>query len=137
MEIKNKKNLKIVSLAATLLTLPLSALAKSAASSQTSVAELSAGLLLIAMVIGTIYNLWKTTRAYGGLIGDGMRRVGVGILFFSVEALDRVSLNFGGFGIIDGITPAPYVSIAHDALLLLGLSFVTWGFIKLSSAVQK
>jgi hypothetical protein len=101
------------------------------------VIKMSAGLLIIAVVIGVVYNLWKTTMAYGGLIGQGIRWVGLGILFFSVISLDRVAQNFSQMGIVGGLVPPQYESVAQDSVLLLGLFFAALGFIKLSSAVKK
>jgi hypothetical protein len=126
-----------IALIAFLLIAPLVVWAQSWMGAQGGVVRMSASLLLIAVVIGVIYNLWKTTMAYGGLIGQGIRWVGVGIMFFSVIALDRVAQNFSQMGIVSGLVPPRYETVAQDTVLLLGLFFAAMGFVKLSSAVKK
>jgi hypothetical protein len=98
--------------------------------------QIAASLLLLVTVIGVVYNLWKTTKAYGGLIGQGLRRFGFGIVFLVAEALDRIAVSFGSRDLFSSFIPKYYLSNAHDTLLLLGLLFLAWGFSKLSSAVK-
>ena len=100
------------------------------------VTQFAGGLLLIAVLIGVFFNLWKTTRAYGGIIGSGLRRIGVGISFLAVEAIDRVTFSFSGKTIITGFLGQEYGPIAHDLVFLLGLFFITLGFLKFSSALK-
>lgn len=99
-------------------------------------AETAGSALLLVTVIGVLYSLWKTTQAYGGLIGAGLRRIGFGIVFLSVEALDRVAQSFGTRDLLASLVPAYFLQNLHDALLLLGLFFLMLGFSKLSSAVK-
>lgn len=84
--------------------------------------------MVIIIVGGVIYSLWQTTKAYGGLIGSGLRWVGLGIAFFALEALDRV---LGNLSFVDSFAGANAV-LAHDFLLLLGLLFSALGFSKLT-----
>lgn len=85
-------------------------------------------LFLIVIIIGIIYNLWRISRSFGGIIGTGLRWIGLGILFFSLEALDRV---LGGVGIITA-NFGENAEYAHNALLVLGLLFSGVGFSKLT-----
>lgn len=98
--------------------------------------QTAGSLLLLVTVIGVVYNLWRTTRAYGGLIGQGLRWLGFGIVFLVVEALDRIAQSFGSSDLLSTFIPRYYLNNAHDALLLLGLFFLALGFSKLSSAVK-
>ena len=50
--------------------------------------------LILAITVGVLYNLWRTTLTFGGIIGKGLRMIGLGIVFLSVEALDRVAVAF-------------------------------------------
>lgn len=79
---------------------------------------------IVIIMIGAIYSLWQTSRAYGGLVGRGLRWIGTGICFFSVEALDRV------LGHLSFVTSSfgANAEIAHYALLLFGLLFSGIGF---------
>ncbi|HLC44414.1 MAG: hypothetical protein A2722_02435 [Candidatus Doudnabacteria bacterium RIFCSPHIGHO2_01_FULL_50_11] len=93
-------------------------------------------MLLVAVIIGVVYNLWKSTRAFGGIIGQGLRQIGFGILFLVIEALDRVSVHFSNTGLVAGFAPQGYEGLVHDLLFLLGLLFVSLGFIKFSKALK-
>lgn len=104
--------------------------------SDQTLAQTVIGLLLLAVIIGVVYNLWRTTSVYGGIIGQGIRRVGLGIVFLVVEATDRVVQTFGNTGVISGIFPSPLDNSAHDILFMLGLAFVALGFIKFSQALK-
>jgi hypothetical protein len=84
--------------------------------------------LMAAIIIGVFYNLWASTRVYGGLIGKAIRLLGIGILFITIAVIERVMANFN---IVDN---AYLLSVAQDALNLLGLFFLAMGFSKLASA---
>jgi len=100
-----------------------------------TVTSFGVGLLTIAVVIGALYSLWKTTHAFGGIIGQGIRLIGVGSVFLAVEALDRMTTTFG-IGVIDGLVSSFYEPIAHDVLLIVALLFTLLGFTKLFSATR-
>ena len=92
------------------------------------------GLVLV-IIIGVVYSLWQTTNAYGGVIGSALKWIGVGILFFSIEAFDRIFGALGDVSFVDAIglkDPA----LLHNALLLLGLVFSGIGFSKLTRAAK-
>ena len=116
--------------------LPGLASAQTVAGDQTPISQIVGSWLLLGMVIGVLYNLWKTTKAYGSIIGQGLRRIGMGILFLTVEAMDRMAQNFSGSDLIGGFIPKYYLQTSHDALLLTGLFFLILGFSKLSSAMK-
>ncbi|TSA46019.1 hypothetical protein D4R52_01305 [bacterium] len=85
--------------------------------------------LVIIIVVGVIYSLWKTTRSYGGLIGAGLKWIGLGIVFFSLEAVDRA---LGYLSFVNSFVSGENAYLAHNALLLLGLLFSAIGFSRLT-----
>jgi len=91
--------------------------------------------LMVIVIVGAIYNLWRTTRAYGGIIGNGLRRIGVGSLILVIVALDRLALNFK-VGLISGLVLEKYQSIVHDILLIAALFFILVGYNKLLSVTK-
>jgi len=86
-------------------------------------------ILFVLILLGGVYNLWRTAKTYGGLIGRGLKWLGLGIIIFSIEALDRV---MGEFSFVDSLTFVD-PELAHNFLLLLGLLFSAFGF----SVLQK
>ncbi|MDP3741407.1 MAG: hypothetical protein Q8R08_03740 [bacterium] len=82
---------------------------------------------VIIIIIGVVYSLWKTTKSYGGLIGSGLKWIGLGIVFFSLESLDRV---LGDLSFINPISPANTESV-HNIVLVFGLLFSGIGFSRL------
>lgn len=81
-------------------------------------------VLVAVIVIGVIYNLWQTTKAYGGLIGSALKWIGLGMLLFSFGALER-SATLLGFTLKNG-------SLIQDLVLLCGLFFSAIGFSQLT-----
>ncbi|MCL5435812.1 MAG: hypothetical protein M1275_01915 [Patescibacteria group bacterium] len=135
MKIKNSNWFPVV-LSTAFISVPIPALPPGTTVETLTLPQVAGSLLLLVTVIGVVYNLWKTTRAYGGLIGQGLRRFGFGIIFLVVEALDRIAQNFGSPDLLGTFVPRYYLSNSHDILLLLGLLFLALGFSKLSSAVK-
>jgi len=135
MNIKKSLTMPLL-LAVVFLALPATAGAALSDRESASVAQTAASSLLLVTVIGVLYNLWKTTRAYGGIIGQGLRRFGFGIIFLSVEAIDRIAQNFGSKDLLESFAPKYYIENVHDIILLLALFFLALGFSKLSSAVK-
>lgn len=86
--------------------------------------------LLVFIIAGVIYSLWQTTVAYGGLIGTAIKWIGVGMLFFALEAIDRALGDLGFVRLFSDQTSY----IVHNIVLLLGLSFAGIGFSKLTRA---
>ena len=84
--------------------------------------------LILAIVIGVYYNLYASTKVYGGLIGGAIRRLGVGMLFITVVVLERVFINFGVIEVTVSFV------LVQDILTLIGLVFLGLGFSKLASA---
>lgn len=80
------------------------------------------------VIIGVFYNLMVTTKAYGGIIGKALRFIGIGILFFSLSAIEHALVNFAI------IKPAMTFAIVQDSMTLIGLIFLGFGFSKLASA---
>lgn len=86
--------------------------------------------LLGAVIIGMIYSVWATTRAYGGLIGKAVRLLGFGIVFIIIEVIEKMLINFGA------IEMNSYLAMMQDILIILGLFFLTLGFSKLAVAAK-
>lgn len=83
--------------------------------------------LIVAIVIGVFYNLWASTKIYGGLIGKAIRLLGLGMLFIAIAVLERILMNFR---IIEGTVN---LALGQDILTLIGLFFLGLGFSKLGS----
>lgn len=88
-------------------------------------------VLMAVVILGVIYSLWQTTKAYGGLIGGALKWIGIGMVFFSVEAFDRVFGAVGNFSVVNSLGIAQ-PDLMHNAILLLGLFFSGVGFSKLT-----
>jgi len=136
-----KKNIKKILIAVAVILLPLSAhaltpLEYSTQSNSLNITDFISALLLIIVVVGVLINLWRTTRKYGGIVGQALRLIGTGIAVLSVEALDRATQSLAGQGIIAGITSEPFTQVTHDLILVLALFFVTLGFVKFYSATK-
>lgn len=89
-------------------------------------------ILAVIIILGMLYSLWRTTRAYGGLIGAGLRWIGLGVVFFSLEALDRVLGDLSYIGSFSSGNP----ELAHNVVLLLGLIFSGIGFSYLTKVAK-
>ena len=85
---------------------------------------------IAAIIIGVFYNLWVTTKSYGGLIGRAIRLIGFGMLFFTIGVIERVLINFS---IIQTTTN---LALGQDFLNLIGLIFLGIGFSKLASSAK-
>jgi len=89
--------------------------------------------LVVVVVIGVVYSLWQTTKAYGGLIGGALKWIGLGIVFFTIEAFDRVFGALGNFSLVSSINTFDVSGdMIHNSLLLLGLLFCGIGFSRLT-----
>lgn len=82
---------------------------------------------VIIIIFGVVYSLWRTTKAYGGLIGSGLKWIGLGIVFFSLESLDRV---LGSLSFLNSINPGS-PEVVHNIVLVFGLLFSGIGFSQL------
>lgn len=84
-------------------------------------------LFVIVIILGVVYSLWRTTKTYGGLVGSGLKWLGLAIVFFSLESLDRV---LGGLSFLDSLNPdSP--EVVHNVVLIFGLLFSGLGFSQL------
>jgi len=88
---------------------------------------------VVVIVIGGAYSLWQTTHAYGGLIGNGLKWIGAGMLVFALEAIDQV---LGDLSVVASAV-GENAEVAHRILLLLGLLFAAVGFSKLTKVTGK
>ena len=82
------------------------------------------------IIIGVFYNLWVSTKVYGGIIGSAIRLLGIGMLFVTIAVIERVLINFSI------IQTSPDLALAQDVLNLVGLIFLGLGFSKLASATK-
>lgn len=92
-------------------------------------------IFVIVIIAGTAYSLWRTTRAYGGLIGGALKWIGLGMIMFSLEALDRVLGDLSFVGSLFGGN-AENGEIAHNIILLLGLALAAFGFSRLTKIAK-
>lgn len=97
--------------------------------------ELLLELGILVFVGGILYNLWGTISAFGGLIGNALKIVGVGVFLFSFEAIDKVLEHFHLDYIEKTLSPSGE-EIFHDVLKLVGLFFLAWGLMKLSKIAK-
>jgi hypothetical protein len=86
--------------------------------------------LIVVILIGMLYSLWMTTRAYGGIIGHAVRLIGIGITLISIVVLEKMLINFSV------IINTSNLQIAQDVMTLLSLLFLSWGFKKLASVAK-
>jgi hypothetical protein len=86
--------------------------------------------LIVVILIGMLYSLWKTTNAYGGIIGNAVRLIGVGITLISIVVLEKMLINFSV------VENSANLHIAQDVLTLLSLLFLSWGFKKLAAVAK-
>ena len=96
--------------------------------------ESSANLIIqgciAAVLIGVFYNLMISTKAYGGIVGRAIRLLGIGIIFFSLSAIEHALVNFSI------IQPTLQYAILQDVMSLIGLVFLGLGFSKLASGTK-
>ncbi len=86
--------------------------------------------LVAVIVIGGLYSLYASTKAYGGLIGQAIRLLGVGMLFVVITVIEKIILNFGI------IQNSANLGLAQDGFLLLGVLFLGLGFSRLAHAAK-
>ena len=85
---------------------------------------------IVAIIIGIFYTLWTSTKAYGGVIGQAVRFLGIGMLFITIAVLERILVN------LNVVVTTPDLALAQDVLNLIGLVFLGFGFSRLSSAAK-
>jgi hypothetical protein len=86
--------------------------------------------LIVVILIGLFYSLWKTTQAYGGVIGSAIRFIGVGMILIAIVVLEKMLINF------NAIVVSTNLQLAQDTLTLLSLMFLSWGFKRLASVAK-
>lgn len=86
--------------------------------------------LIAAILIGVFYNVWASTKAYGGLIGKAIRFLGIGMLFITIAVIEKILINFS---VVDA---TPNLNLVQDVLTLIGLFFLASGFSKLASIAK-
>ncbi len=86
--------------------------------------------LILVILIGMMYSLWMTTRAYGGLIGNAIRYIGIGMIMVAVVVLVKMLINF------NVVTNSPNLQLAQDLMTLLSLIFLSMGFKRLANIAK-
>lgn len=86
--------------------------------------------LIAVIIIGVFYNLYETTKAYGGLIGTAIRFLGIGMLFITIAVIEKVMINLGVLEV------SQTLALLQDVLNMTGLLFLGLGFSKLASAAK-
>ncbi len=86
--------------------------------------------LIAVIILGVFYNLWVSTKVYGGIIGRAIRLLGVGMIFVAIAVIERVLINFSI------LETSSNISIAQDIMNLIGLIFLGLGFSKLASGTK-
>jgi hypothetical protein len=86
--------------------------------------------LIAVILIGVLYSLWMTTRAFGGLIGRAIQLIGVGIILITVVVLEKMLVNFAV------INNSPNLLLAVDVLTLVALFFLSLGFKRLATIAR-
>lgn len=80
------------------------------------------------ILVGVFYNLWASTKVYGGIVGAAIRLLGLGMLFITVAVIEKTLINFSV------IHANLNLALVQDVLNLIGLVFLALGFSKLGSA---
>lgn len=97
----------------------------------TSNANLYIQAFVAMIVIGMFYNLWISTKLYGGIIGKAVRLFGIGTLFITLAIIEHLLVVF------QIIRSDPRLAVAQDAFDLVGLIFLGLGFSALISATKQ
>ncbi len=82
--------------------------------------------LIVVIMIGMLYTVWHTARAYGGLIGKAVHMVGIGITLVSAVVLEKIIVNFG---VVENTVN---LVLIQDVLTLASLVFLFIGFRRLA-----
>lgn len=85
---------------------------------------------MVAILIGVFYNLWASTRLFGGAIGRSLRLLGVGLVFITLAVIEKALVNFGA------IAFSANLSLIVDVLNLIGLVLLALGFSKLAHSAK-
>lgn len=85
---------------------------------------------VLVIALGVYYNLWTSTKLYGGLIGAAIRYIGIGMLFVTIAVIEKGLLNF------QIIQDSVLVGMAQDILNVIGLFLLFFGYLKLASATK-
>lgn len=82
------------------------------------------------ILIGVFYNVWVTSRSYGGIIGHAIRLLSLGLLFVTVGVIEKILVT------LQVIEYTINLSVVQDVLTLIGLIFLALGFSKLASVTK-
>jgi len=92
-------------------------------------AEWVVEVLILALVGGIIYSIIRAIQLYGGLIGNSLKIIGIGIFFLAVESINRVLERFGLDYLQNSLGPAGkeilFATLKALALFILAIGFQT------------
>jgi hypothetical protein len=90
-------------------------------------AEWAVEVLILALVGGIIYSIIRAIQLYGGLIGNSLKILGLGIFFLALESINRVLERFGLDYIRDSLGAGGkellFALLKAAALLILAIGF--------------
>ena len=92
-------------------------------------------IVIVALAGGILYSIFRAIQVYGGLIGNSLKLIGVGIFFLALETLNRVLERF----LIDYVEEAFGPSgqeVFFAALKAIGFLLLAIGFQRLTSVFQ-
>lgn len=87
--------------------------------------------LIVVIMIGMLYTVWRTASTYGGLIGHAITLMGIGITLVSAVVLERMLINFNVIEI------SPNLALAQDGMTLGALVFLLLGFRRLAAVAKQ
>ena len=94
---------------------------------QVLISEWAVDVLIFALVGGIIYSILRAIQIYGGLIGNSLKILGLGIFFLAVESVNRVLERFGVNYLRDTLGPGGeelfFAIFKAAALLILAIGF--------------
>lgn len=80
------------------------------------------------IIVGMFYDIWSSTKVYGGIVGKAIRLFGLGMLFITISIIENLLVTF----LI--VQNSPELALAQEIMNLAGLVFLGLGFSKLASA---
>lgn len=89
-------------------------------------------VIILALVGGILYSIFRAIQVYGGLIGNSLKFVGLGVLFLAIETVNRVLERF-----LINYTEVAFGPVGEEvffaSLKAVGFIFLAIGFQRLTS----
>jgi len=93
--------------------------------------ELLIEILMLIFVGAILFSLLQTVSTFGGQIGQALKLMALGIVFSSVEAIDRI-LSYFNLDYASALFGPQGMNLFHDIHKLFSLAFLAWGLSRLS-----